>query len=188
MAYKLDLAPDEVVILESTGISHGGALAGYTDDLILTNHSLIHLKKGLFGSVKATTRYPLSDIKVFNEQAQAKLGKQQNGSPQLEVFFVNGVETFGFQFKKDVVKFVESINKIITGRDFKIDTGRLAIPGTELIAKTLKGTFDTAKEAFGIKSKEDVKIGIKCPSCGGPVDGYKGETKKCPYCSNFISF
>ena len=187
MTFDVELATDEVVILEANGVCSGGRV-GYTDDLVLTNHSVIHIKKGWFGKAKDITRYDLSSVKVYNDQAQAKIGKRRDGTPQLELYLRNGQVAFGFESKREVLKWVESINKLVTGREITIETGKLAIPGTDLIAKTLKGTIDTAKEAFGMRLKKDSKISTKCCNCGAPISGDKGETKRCPFCDVFVSF
>ena len=45
MADKLGLDYDEVVILKETGVAHGGVMAIYTDELILTNKKIIRLTR-----------------------------------------------------------------------------------------------------------------------------------------------
>ncbi|WP_416143786.1 PH domain-containing protein [Planococcus koreensis] len=78
---KVNLMPNESIILKSKNVMHGGLMANYTDELILTNQNIIHVKKGVFGNTKNVKKYPLNQIKIFNGKSQAILGKQRNGSP-----------------------------------------------------------------------------------------------------------
>ncbi len=188
MAEKFSLDSDEVIILKQENVWHGGIMAGYTDDLVLTNKALAIVKKGVFGNIKQIIRYPLENIKVYNEQAQAILGKANtNGAPQLEVYFINGQENFVFRSKRDIYVWVEKINELVTGnKTTTIDNNaRMAIPGSAFIAKALKGTIDTYKDAFGIKKKIE-RISNACPTCGASVTGIRGQTIKCPYCDSYI--
>ena len=47
---KLNLKPDESIILKSKNISDGGLLSSYTDELILTNYN-IYLSYSILGSI-----------------------------------------------------------------------------------------------------------------------------------------
>lgn len=70
------------------------------------------------------------------------------------MYFLNGQEAFGFQNKKEVNRWVNNINQLVTGSpgDFETPESK-AIPRTEYIAETLKDTFDIFKGTFGLKSK-----------------------------------
>lgn len=81
---KYNLQANEYVILKNNRVLHGGARASYTDELILTNLNIVLIKKGIFNKVKNIQTYPVNQIKVFDGNAQAKLGKQRSGFPQLE--------------------------------------------------------------------------------------------------------
>lgn len=94
---KVNLMPNESIILKSTNVAHGGLMAVYTDDLILTNQNIIHVKRGVFGNTKNVKKYPVNQIKIFNGIPQAILGKQRSGNLQLEIYFLNGLECYGFQ-------------------------------------------------------------------------------------------
>jgi hypothetical protein len=124
---------------------------------------------------------------VFNGQAQVLLGKTRGGYPQIDVYLLNGQVGFGFNKKKEAVKRIASINKLITGNGAEVDTlPSTAIPGAEYIAETLKGTMDTFKSALGIKSKYNnempTKVAKKCCSCGASISGIKGQIIRCQYC------
>lgn len=66
-----NLEPNEAILIQSTGVlcEGGGLMTAYTDELILTNISIIHVKKGMFGNVKAVKKYPLSQVNIVNGQA-----------------------------------------------------------------------------------------------------------------------
>lgn len=194
MSKEIELGVDEVVLIKSERVLHGGTLAGYTDTLILTNKYVIYIKRNIWGKAKETKKFPLASIKMYNGKPQAVLNKAANGFPTLDIYFQTSEETFGFQSKSEVIKWCEKINEAITGEKSSIgdDTNSMfTIPGTEELARTLKATFDTYKEAFGIKTKKEDKpqtASCRCSGCGAPNTGIKGETKKCPYCGNFITF
>jgi hypothetical protein len=192
-----NLQPNESIIMKSDRVSHKEGIfsAYYTDELILTNLNIVLISKGAFGNTKNIQTYPVNQIKVFNGQAQAILGKQKTGSPQLEVYFLNGQESFGFESKKEINKWVDNINQLVTGNPIDSKTSESkAIPGTEYIAETLKDTVDTFKEAFGLKTKinnsknvnsapaEKVAVTQKCTACGASISGYKGQVVYCQYC------
>ena len=192
MAAKFSLLPNESIIYKSeSSVMHGGFMSTYTDDLVLTNLNIVYINKGIFGNVKGIQKFPVNQIKMFNGEPQAIMGKQQNGMPKLEIYFINGQqESFAFQSagKKEVNKWINEICKLLTGHDksSSVSSSKMsAIPGTEYLAETLKGTMDTFKGAFGIKSKEqaaEIPITKKCISCSAPLNGIKGQTVRCRYC------
>ena len=49
---NLNLDYDEIVITKDVSVAHGGVMAIYTDELILTNKKIICLHKGMFGGTK----------------------------------------------------------------------------------------------------------------------------------------
>ena len=186
---KYNLQPNESIVMKSDRVLRAGLMTSYTDELILTNLNVILISKGVFGNTKNIQRYPINQIKVFNEQVQAKLGKQRSGLPQLEIYFINGQELFGFENKKEVINWIKNISKLLTGKSVDIDLGpHKTIPGTEFVAEALKGTLDTFKSTFGIQLKKtskvvgSEKITKNCISCMAPISGYKGQTISCKYC------
>lgn len=184
-----NLQHNESLIMKHDRVIHGGVMANFTDELILTNLNLVLVSKGLFGKVKGILTIPLNQIKIFNNQAQVLLGKTSGGHPQLDVYYTNGQESFGFESKKEALKWIDNINKLITGKEAEINTSRsMAIPGSEYIAETLRGTVDTFKGALGIKPKNNnevpAMVAKKCNFCGAPVSGTKGQIVRCQYCDS----
>lgn len=185
---KYNLQANEWVILKEAGIAHGGLTAVYTDELILTNFNLVHISKGIFGKTKGVRVFPIDQIKVFDNNVQAILGKRPNGTPQLEVYFINGQENFGFKNRKTTVDWVNKISYLLTGEETNMK-GSLnrTIPGTEFIAESLKDTFNTVKDVFGLKSRKetvqvDKKVVKKCDSCRATISGLEGQVVRCQYC------
>lgn len=184
--YKL--LPNEAMIMKQERIIHGGGMANFTDELVLTNLNLVLISKGTFGNVKNIQAFPVNQIKVFNNQAQVILSKTRGGYPQIEVSLLNGHEKFGFESKKDATNWINKINQLVTGEDVEINvSARVAIPGTEMIADALGGTVDAFKDALGFKSKKSStesieKVAKKCGFCGAPMSGKKGQIVCCSYC------
>lgn len=184
--YKL--SPNEAMIMKQERVIHGGVMANFTDELLLTNLNLVLIEKGTFGNVKNIQVFPVNQIKVFNNQAQIMMSKTRGGYPQIEVYFVNGQENFGFESKKDATNWIININQLVTGGEVQINTSaKTAIPGTEMIVDALGGTVDAFKGAFGFKSKNSStespeKIAKKCSSCGAMISGKTGQIVRCSYC------
>lgn len=97
MAARYNLQPHEVVLLKDESVMHGGFWSAYTDELMLTNLNLVLIKKGMFGNSKGVLTFPVNQIKVHNQQAQAVIGKATNGSDLLEVYFLNGRRSLPFR-------------------------------------------------------------------------------------------
>lgn len=184
---NLNLQPNESIILKSSLVSHGeGLLAKYTDDLILTNIRLIHVSKGVYSNSSKTRSYPVNQIKVHDGQAQVILGRNRSLFPQIEIYLRNGHEVFGFMSKNEAVKWVDGINKLLTGNAADPESKKMmALPGTELVTSVIADTFDVVKNVIGSKSKganADVNVTIKCIGCGAPLSGIRGQGTRCRYC------
>lgn len=188
-----NLEPNEIILIQSTGVlcESGKLMTAYTDELILTNISIIHVSKGMFGNTKGVKKYPLSQVKIVNDEAQAILGKSSNGTPDLQIYFVNGQLAFQFQSsgKKEIIKFVNGISEVLTGnKSLRSSVANpFAIPGAEVVAETLKDTINVLKGSFGIKPKDraankSVKVTKKCIGCMAPLTGTKGQSIRCRYC------
>ena len=181
-----NLQPNESIVLKRDDVAHGGLLAAYTDELILTSQNLVLLKKGVFGNNKGIQVFPLQQIKIFQGQAQALLGGQ-NGSPALDVYFQNGTEQFVFGSKKEVTFWTQKINEVITGtRATMISPDASA---AEKAAEAVKDTVGAFKDALGFKSKAEaaaaaaaVPVAGACGSCGAPLSGIRGQVVTCSYC------
>ena len=195
MADKLGLDYDEVVILKETSVAHGGVMAIYTDELILTNKKIICLSKGMFGGTKKTYHYPLDQIKVFNGVPQVQKGKLSNGTPSLDIYLVDGEEHFNFQSKnkQTIATWIEEIQKLFgvspvyaSARQRNTSDDDDSVVGAfKEVGEEFKDAGRQIAEAFGFKFKSKkapvnntsyiptrviptpvVNEGVKCPSCG----------------------
>lgn len=188
MADRYDLQPNEVVILKDENVAHGGFRSAYTDELILTNLNLVLLKKGMFGNSKGVLTFPVNQIKVHNQQAQAVIGQaRKKGWGVLEVYFLNGQETFSFQSggKKKLNEWIVKINHAVTGQEASVQQAwGMALPGAALVAGVMKDTLGVFKSKLGSKSDAPVKVAVKCRACGAPVTGYQGQAITCEYCGS----
>lgn len=165
MADNLNLDYDEIVITKDVSVAHGGVMAIYTDELILTNKKIICLHKGMFGGTKTIFHYPLDQIKVFNGVPQVQQGKLSNGTACLDIYLLSGEEHFNFQSKnKDTIeKWIKEINKafgIVTKETSKKKGKNKSEPDEGSIAGAFKEVGDSFKEvgrefaaAFGFKGK-----------------------------------
>lgn len=193
---QYNLQPNEVMVLTEARVAHGGTFAGYTDELILTNLNLVLVKKGVLGNSKGIRVFPLNEVKVYNGQAQAMVGRKANGRPALDVYFLNGQEKFDFQAggTKTILTWVAKINQVVTGQETPESSGTratpMALPGAELVAGVLKDTFGVFKAKLGpgtqspAKMGAPVKVGGQCRACGAPVTGFQGRQATCEYCSS----
>lgn len=179
------LQPNETILMKTESVKHGGVMALYTDELVLTNLNLILCSKGVFRNKKGVTYYPLNQIKIYNGSAQVIETTEMN-QPVMEVMFIDGQETFGFQSRREIKKWITNIKNVVTGNgaEFEVTNDR-TLPGTELIADTIKDTLGTVAGTFGIsfgKTKSAEKVTVKCVSCGATISGIAGSVVKCEYC------
>lgn len=187
MAIKYALQANEVVLLKSDAVMHGGRMASFTDQLILTNLHLVLLKKGVFGNSKGVRPFPLNEIKVHNGRAQAVLGKSSTGFDALEVYFLNGQEAFSFASggKKYIREWVNAIDTAVTGAEPReVDSPRMAVPGTDVVAGVLKDTFSVFKSKFAGGPALQANVASKCTACGAPITGRSRTTATCQYCGS----
>ena len=183
---EYNLLPNEAMIMKKEGVMHGGG--NFNNELILTSLNIVLVSKSAFGNVKNIKAFPVKQIKVFNNQAQVTLTETRGGYPQIEVYFLNGHEKFGFESKKEAKNWIEKINQVVNGENVGISVStKTAIPGTEMIADALGGTVDAFKGALGFKSSKFSaetleKSARKCSFCGAPISGNKGQVVRCSYC------
>ena len=91
--------------------------------------------------------------------------------------------TFQTQTIKELINRVEALESKTS-----IDTSNFAtlgdnsLFGVEILAETLKDTFDTFKAGLGIKDSEPEKLSTKCSFCGAPLSGTVKQTVKCSFC------
>ena len=76
------LLPHEFMIMHSDHVCFGNSTT-LTDELILTNLNLVHIKKGIFGGKKSQQLIPINQIKLFEGKPQVSVCKV-NGSKRLE--------------------------------------------------------------------------------------------------------
>ncbi|HAB94510.1 MAG TPA: hypothetical protein DCF49_07080 [Lachnospiraceae bacterium] len=183
MADELHLNEDEAVIDRIGKVGYGGFWSG-NNDLVLTNKNIILVKKGLFGEVQETVKFPLSDLRVVNGEVQARIGHPDNVTHTLDLYFNKGTESFRFEWESDVQKWIDKITEVITG--VKVERDEFAwVSETLAMAESVNKTINSFKKTLGIKSTEQVSI--KCPSCGATLTGISGDTVKCPYCGTFTT-
>lgn len=187
---KYNLQPNESFILNNENVRHGNT----SGELILTNLNLVYIiSKGVFRTTYITQLYPINQIKVFNGKAQAILGNDGN----IDIHFINRMESFKFwntdmlfslkKAEKEAGRWVNAINQLIIGQVSKIDQPvSTSLASAEVIAGTIKDTFDIFKGALVGKSKNNNEIPIKaskkCIFCGAPISGTKGQIVRCQYC------
>ena len=205
-SYKL--MPNEIVIKQDSCVSHGGVMAIYTGELILTNYNLIYVNKGVFGNTKDVLYYPLMQLKQLNGKPHAIVGKLSNGSPCLEVFMLNGAsETFHFQTaaKKTTKSWAETITGTTIGGTANVfasdeddngyDPGSLVGQfkevgdefkeiGEELFSAIGFTTNPFKKKANVNNAQTQTMITSKCRFCSAPLTGKRGQTVRCEYCDS----
>lgn len=176
---RYSLQPNEALVLKEERVRHGGTFASYSDELILTNLNLVLVKKGTFGNSKGIRLFPISEVKVYNGQAQALIGQNTTGRAVLEVYFLNGQESFEFQAgsKKKLPAWVAKINQVVTGQE-----APPASSGVELAAGVLKDTFGAFKAKLGSKPDAPGQVAAKCNGCGARLSGARGSATTCEYC------
>lgn len=195
---NLKLHQNESIILQNDSVYH------YFDDgsceegeLYLTNLNIIFVEDP--EGENKIKKYPLEQIKIFNGQVQAILGRDSDyESPQLHVYFLDGQEAFEFIYSgrkkireikeiKEISVWVNSISQILTGAISQDGNIRnvMAIPGTEKVAETVRDTIGVCKDVFSMKEKENripENVTVKCIGCRAPISGIKGRTVRCRYC------
>ena len=192
---ELKLAPNEGIILQNTAIMSGSPWAAYTDELILTNLNVILIKRGMFGKKKNEQRFPISQIKKIDGKPQVMQGPNSlNGTPQLHITFIHGMEWFEFQEdnEKEITKWIRAIYEL-----FHCTPDNLPEDEEEMgfVASTLKKGVNSIKNILGIKSKDDNNNNdistiknIKCSGCKAPLTGKQGQVVKCVYCDTKHTF
>ncbi len=197
MSREYVLMPNESIILKEAGIAHGGMMALYTDELMLTNLKIICTNKGMLGNVKEIFEYPLNQIKMYNGKPQAMVNKLSNGMPRLEVYFINGkVESFGFQSfgEGKIRQWIDAIGKLIGGETVEQasnyssgssvehlkEAGRQVKKfGTDVLGALGLGS---GSQKNGTESHGPERVSKKCASCSAPLVGNKGQVVRCKYC------
>lgn len=194
---KYQLQPNEGVVLQETGIFYepNKLYTAYTDELILTNLNLIHVRKGVFMGTKGVRYIPLNQVKVIGGKCQALVGKAQNGTAILQIYTQQGTEEFAFRTnaKKNAGIWANEISRLVTGRDSENALENQDAPEYDFkdtVIGQLKDAFDEVDAAFGFgfgklgqQQKSSVeRVSTKCFGCHVPITGVKGKTAVCKYC------
>ncbi len=175
------LLPEEAVILRNDKVGTGSSILPVrSDELVLTNQALIHIKKELFGKVKEVVRYPLADICMSGGKPQAVLGNGDNVSGFLDVYFPYETAHFKMEWKSDAEDWIDAIIFAVTGEDVKAKKEQEDFQKLMNFAESVTGTVNGMKKAFGIKSTE--QVACKCSSCGASISGIVDEVVVCPFC------
>ena len=194
---KYQLQSNEGVVLQETGICYepNKLSTAYTDELILTNLNLIHVRKGIFMGTKGVRYIPLNQVKVIGGKCQALVGKAQNGYAILQIYTQQGTEEFAFptKAKKNAGIWANEISRLVTGRDSENALESQHAPEYDFkdtVVGQLKDAFGEVGAAFGIgfgKSGQQQKssverVSTKCSGCHAPIMGVKGKAAVCKYC------
>lgn len=173
------LAPNEGIVLQYKSVYHNGKYA----EIILTNQNLICIETNTQLFKKDTynvLKFPLSQIKVVNGQAQSSVIKDGDNWT-LQVLMKNGTEKFKFfgefyeriKKRQEANKWDEQISLLLTGKS------KEKIPDTSLIGevKNVLGSI-----GINVKSKVHENVTTKCIGCMAPLSGQRGQTAHCKYC------
>lgn len=182
------LHPDEAVILKENTVYYGPrALNAGTFELVLTSKKLVLIRKhlGLRASVtpKEVRTFPISQIKLFNGQPQVMLVNRK----EVEIYFLNGPETFRFSLNKVAANWVDQINLLASGRESEV-----VVNNNVTNASSPDYIKDINREAWDIlwfrpgakpRAPEIVqKVSGECSHCGAPIEGLKDRVATCAYC------
>jgi hypothetical protein len=185
------IGADEVILLKEVLVGYGRkTVSAERFEAVLTNRRLMVFKLPMFfGSSKQVVAVAISQIKVFNDQAQAILSNRT----EVEVHHFGGAERLRFETRAAASKWTETINLLATGREDEVvidDGSGRAIPGAEYVSEMLRDTVGTFKGVFGGKAPTTerkpipMKAAGRCNHCGGPIQGYKGRVVTCAHCGH----
>lgn len=176
------LEPDEAVLIECENTTlEEGKLINASGTLVLTSQNLIWLTKGIFGKTKNIQKYPLTDVKIFNNEAQVKLDEKIGEYPLLSIFFKTSQLRFRLMERQKARELFNNVHKLVTGSEKDlVSVG--AIPGVEFIANAVKDTASVFLKSFGIIAKQPEPVTTRCENCGAPISGLSDQVVKCPYC------
>ena len=191
---EFSLLPGEEVIRRNDETAIGGPgrinLGIRKDSLILTNQSLICIKRGLLGKVKDVKRYSLSDIVIANGKPQVQSGRFDNVTRSLDIYLKQGELRVEMLWEEEILDWVDEITLVLTGHTSGLkpeSDGFEKFSGEVLkVAENVDKAMGKFRKAFGIKS--NAQASGKCPGCGAPITGTEGEAVQCPYCATYYTF
>lgn len=206
MTNHYQLKSNEAMIMRTQRVAFGNQ-TDFSHELSLTSQNIIFTRKGWFGGVKEMNVYPLSQVKVFHQQAQVLLTKTAIGHWKVEIYMLHGVLTFGVETKKVAEEWKRRIGQIVTGNGKKVAVGNNNTTEleklTEQVSEYIGGVGDTLKSAFGIsfglekskkapaknKTAQPKKVPApkkevvgKCTGCGASLTGKQTTIASCEYC------
>ena len=179
-----DLQFDEVIMHEGRYTIETSDRKGKgSQDIAITNKNIIILIKGFFGGVKEIKKYPISSVKQFDGKAALRFDEKLLDGGTLSISLMNCEMRISFaqEEKKAGKDIANTINKLVTGSDENIIQN--TVPGMDVIADTLKGTFEVFKKTF---STPQGKKTIVCSGCNADVVGTVGSVITCQYCGKMI--
>lgn len=181
---KIDLQSDEVLILNESGW-----IDRKNGDIFLTNKRIVWAKPSMFGNnIKEQQEWLLSSIKLHNGEPQVKVVGDIL-EPDLQIQTNEGIINLRFGGRRATMHWQDEIHVAITGhkpsKDLKSNSS-FAIPGADILGKGIKDTVEAFTTGLGIKEAigQDKQVMSKCPGCGAPLSGKKGEKVKCCYCDS----
>ena len=149
MAEEFKLSPEEAVILRTGKIGYGGGFQlpsmFNSNELILTNKNLILLRKNMFGQTEDTLYFPLSKILMANGRPQVKKSNPSHMEYALDVYFETGMESFRFEWERDIDEWVENIVSVVTGNGLKDVNNAIRAAGEPM---SIRPDMDHLLEAF----------------------------------------
>lgn len=182
--YNLDI--DEAVILQNNNVACiTNSLPVFKDELVLTNKNIIYVCIGVFGRVKEIKKYPLEQIKMYNNKPQVLILKAKDGNKEMQIFTVNQQMSFRFRDseKKQMPIWIDKITQLMVKGETTINNkGTKTLPGIKNIVETIKETKYSLKDVMFTKAAK--KIYITCPKCGAQIEGVKKQVAVCEYCGN----
>ncbi len=174
---ELNLNKNECIILANTYVIYDGKALSQGHELILTNQNLIVIEKGFFKTKKVLKKIAINTIKILNGKPSIII----HNNNYILISHFEGEDKFGFQNKKEAIKWINKITDIVCGIDIDLaDDNRNNIPIVENVAGFIKDAADTFINTLFPK-KNNV---IKCKHCGAQIYGKKGNDVKCSFCNN----
>lgn len=198
---KVDLLPDEAIIMRDSSMMHdcGRPFAAISDELVLTNLALIVTHKNLWGSIKDVQRFSLDQVKVVNNNPQVVIGTSQNGERQLHVYFNHGIEAFALGDSDDDAEagILETLLTPVKEKETRnlyewqtaISRAVLALPqnsNSEACSTTNSAVShvisDAGAKSVTVVSNSVTHVTKKCIGCMAPLSGVHGQKAICRYC------
>lgn len=189
--YKLQA--NEMIILQTDRVAYGNGRNSrdLIHSLMMTNRNIIlTLRRGLLNTrYKDTLVFPLSAIKVHNNQAQVFVVRATSGVSELDVYFRDSVERFMFDKAEMAGNLFEEINLAVVGVAYQAPP---PVGALQELADVFKSTFSLRPIPTVLPPASALpplsKRAGDCSSCGAPVSGYPGSITSCSYCDTPLQF